>query len=226
MQNLKFNQKWNFRFSGQISRLIFSKNHLIFGILQIEAMDRNVSSVRSIWVRTFTNFNKCRFKKLKIMKSEIFEDEVVTFEDVLPGRICNQWCVWKAAKSRNYAEILILLSVFFAEDFLSKANGHAYKYARSAVIDFFFRELIRSDKNDEIYWKLIGLSSLLATIRHAKTKTGIFGARRSVHKHNTKARFCKNGGGIDSIISLGKRVDARPRLRFVWHEFSTNESLN
>ena len=60
------------------------------------------------------------------------------------------------------AEILILLSVFFAEIFyLLKANKYTYEYARSAVMDLFFRELMHLDENDEIYWKLIGLSSLL-----------------------------------------------------------------
>lgn len=60
------------------------------------------------------------------------------------------------------AEILLLLSVFFAEIFyLLKANGYTYEYARSTAMDLFFRELMHLDENDEIYRKLIGLGSLL-----------------------------------------------------------------
>lgn len=59
-------------------------------------------------------------------------------------------------------EIQILLSTFFADIFyILKANGYAYDYARSAVMDLFFRELMNLDENDEIYWKLTGLGSLL-----------------------------------------------------------------
>lgn len=108
------------------------------------------------------------------------------------------------------AEILILLSVFFAEIFyLLKANGYTYEYAKSAVMDLFFRKLMRLDENDEIYRKLIGLSSLLVGDQESavrEIKQGYFAHAKSFADILRMPHFAEALNSLTALLASGKAL--------------------
>lgn len=131
---------------------------------------------------------------------------------------------WKNAESNNSgansledntkreeninAEILILLSVFFAEIFyLLKANGYTYEYARSAVMDLLFREIMHLDENDEIYRKLIGLSSLLTGDQESavrEIKQGYFAHAKAFADILRMPHFAEAMSSLTALFASGK----------------------
>ena len=108
------------------------------------------------------------------------------------------------------AEILILLSVFFAEMFyLLTANGYTYEYARSAVMDLFFRELMDLDENDEIYWKLIGLGSLLTGDQESavrEIKQGYFAHAKAFADILRMPHFAETMSNLTVLFAFGKAL--------------------
>ena len=108
------------------------------------------------------------------------------------------------------AEILVLLSVFFGEIFyLLRANGYTYDYARSAPMDLFFRELLHLDENDEIYWKLIGLSSLIAGNEESavrQIKRGYFAHAEAFANIMRMPHIAETMGNLMVLFGSGKQL--------------------
>ena len=108
------------------------------------------------------------------------------------------------------AKILVLLSVFFGEIFyLLRANGYTYDYARSAPMDLFFRELMHLNENDEIYWKLIGLSSLIAGSQESaiqQIKRGYLAHAKAFTDIMQIPHFAKTAENLMVLLRLGKKL--------------------